>query len=593
VRIRVSSTKSDTVTDKTDFFRILPPSTSNLLVAGQPKRGVISVTQPVFTTRWDTINGSVPVAWSSVGVPDGANCSVALFLSRFWSPAGDRLVSVLTPPGGVACADNAFVATVPEKVEFGWPAYVVVATLDNQTGVWNSGSAWGRSELFVLQSTKPPDILQFLQTACANFGEGGWGAPAALCAASCTNCPGYAVWIPGATISLDFEVDAWAFAPQDLTILKVALGAVRSAGVNVCWPKAAPSADPTARGTVRTIFVGNGAVAAWPQVSALLPPGVAVRPFLRLEYGSSGPFNDAACVKAQGMLAVPFTAVTGGLVTAGRAAGMAARVQSGLSSLLGVPASLVFVSVDKVVTVDASAGASGVAIPGAVSGTIPAVALLDPTSGSKVAAPGTGSPALMRRRRLAGEPRLPAGSERRRRAMLVTGGGRGTRLWRGSFLGSASVGPGTGDAAGGGGGAAMLGDEHAEGAADSWGWAPPESGHRASALAATASAAGLERRRDRVRRLQMYPPPPEGPPMTTLVQMSAHVFLKSASDARLAAQVLLMDATAGAGASGAGDALPSNGPVFNMADGAVDGAPALVIGAYKGYNGGGATGEVL
>jgi hypothetical protein len=130
-----------------------------------------------------------------------------------------------------------------------------------------------------------------------------------------------------------------------------------------------------------------------------------------------------------------------------------------------------------------------------------------------------------------------------------------------------------------------------------WSWAPPEGGHRAAAIPAAAAAAGAERRRDRVRRLQMYPPPPEGPPVTTLVQMSAHVFVPSASDAREAAQVLLMDATAGTGGAGADagadNAPPANGLVFNMADGDVNGAPALVMGAYRGYNGGGLTGQLF
>jgi hypothetical protein len=476
VKIRVESQKTDAVFGNSRPFYIYPPLNS----------AYIAVASPVFKSIW--YNGtSALVMWTTVGIPTTAKCSVSLMRHRYFLAAGDEFVATLSAPGGLSCASGKLTVTPPFNSAVGFPVYVVIAQL-NSVGVWDTDSYWGRSDLFTLTGTAPTPVLQIVQAACEMSQLG--GLPASLCKKDCAVCKGGA-WVSAATVSLDFDFPYWPFNSYDLVILKRALGAIRSTNLNLCWPGNTDTS--LSRVTAEKVYISTDAVPLYASLAPLLPSGVTVRPFLRLEYGGLGP-QQASCSLKYAQSNIPITAVTGYSVSAERAAKFALVIQQSLMRMANLGPASIDVSVDTILSADATKSASGegVGLAGLTAGTLPQVSLLDQVTGNKVALPDAASPEDMRRRMLSATA-----------ASTVV--------------------------------------------------APPTSRLEAAAIETLRKAAAYKRLNavtrsgalaesyERARRMQEFTPLPTGPPVVTLVRMSARIALVSSDLLREVNNIALLD----------------------------------------------------
>jgi len=491
VKIRVESAKNDAVFGNSKPFYIYPPL----------KFVYIAVASPVFKSVWYNGTQSL-VMWTNVGLPVTSKCSVSLMRHRYFLAAGDELVATLSPSGGILCSAGRLTVTPPYNTVVGFPVYVVIAQL-NAAGVWDADSYWGRSDLFTLSGARPTSILQLVQAACEMAQLG--GLPSALCKKDCAVCRGGA-WVSAVTVSLDFEFPYWPFNSYDLVILKRALGAIRSTNLNLCWPGNTDPATVANRPTAEKIFISTSAVPLYETIAPLLPPGVTVRPFLRLEYGGLGPAH-AACSMKYAQSNIPITAVTGYAVSADRASQFALIIQQSLMRMASLGPASIAVSVDSITSADATKSASGegVGAAGLTAGTLPQVSLLDQVTGNKVALPDAAAPEDMRRRRrLLPSSQMEVNNEFAEIAPTITS-------------------------------------------------APPTSRLEAAAVEALRQAAKNKRiasvtrsgqvaeSYERARRLQEFTPLPTGPPVVTLIRMSARIALTSSDLLREVNNIALLD----------------------------------------------------
>lgn len=504
VKIRVESSKNDAVFGNSKPFYIYPPL----------KFVYIAVASPVFKSVW--YNGTAAlVMWTNVGLPSTSKCSVSLMRHRYFLAAGDELIATLSPTGGIACSAGRLTVVPPYNTAVGFPVYVVIAQL-NSAGVWDDNSYWGRSDLFTLTGAVPTPILDLVQAACGMAQLG--GLPSVLCKKDCAVCRGGA-WVSAATVSLDFEFPYWPFNSYDLVILKKALGAVRSTNLNLCWPgNTDPAATIANRPTAEKIYISTLAVPLYEKIAPLLPAGVTVRPFFRLEYGGLGPAH-ASCSMRYAQSNLPITAVTGYAVSSERASRFAMIIQQSLMRTANLGPASIDVSVDSITSADATKSASGegVGAAGLTAGTLPQVSLFDQVTGNKVALPDAASPEDMRRRR------------RRRLASSLVG-----REEEGE----------------GGGGEIELDDEGSPSIVTS---APPSSRLEAAAVEVFRQAAKYKRTAsvsrsgqiaesyERARRLQEFTPLPTGPPVVTMIRMSARIALASSDLLREVNNIALLD----------------------------------------------------
>lgn len=316
IRLRVAVAKNDVLWRMT---------TAPMRIQGLPQ--FISVTEPSVSTVW-TANQTVVITWSSVNIPPNALCSVSLFQGRYFTAKGDRFVQNITE--SIRCDMEIVSFTVPMGIEAGWPAYVVVYAYGIPTQVW------GRSSLFILRSTLPRSVLDILNQACPQ-GKPIPGVSGRLCAQTCTECAAQnGVWMVATTVSFDFDIFPWYGSSDDLAVLKSALGAVRTTGINLCWIK--PSV-----GATRPIEKDSLPVTLANFDSSLYVPGTGTYPFLRVETGNLG----SDCTFAP-IMRIPITVAAAGPVTMAKSLSAANYIRASSAALLAIPENNIVVTVEEI-----------------------------------------------------------------------------------------------------------------------------------------------------------------------------------------------------------------------------------------------------
>jgi hypothetical protein len=341
IMIKLAVAKNDVIWSNSHLMRILP------------LQRYIAVLEPTISSRW-TAGQPATVAWATYNISSTAMCDVQLWQSRYFTAKGDRKAADLAL--AVPCAAGSVTFTVPFGLETGWPGFVVVYAPNITEQVW------GRSNIFYVRVGEPRSVSSLLLGELCPNGLPAGGVDPVLCAVTCSDCGTKGgIWVPAASVSLDFDVSPWPGTKEDLATLKAALGASRTEGVNICWRRSGASPVPR-------IYLP--ASVAFHKVATLVP-GVSASPFFALESDSVG----VDPCPARPTVHLPIMAALTGNTFALRIKQVVNEIQDSAQRLINLPG--VGITVEFIAQRDA--GAEG-------SGTVPA-ATMDSETGRTVGGP--------------------------------------------------------------------------------------------------------------------------------------------------------------------------------------------------------------
>ena len=216
------------------------PAFSSPFTIAAPKTYLDVSTVPGAGGVW---KGPTPmrINWVHHGVPSTSRCKAELWSSN--PLGGDTLVAYITAPTGVACSTSSLPYSPPASTLSSAPFYYIVVSV-----VGNG--LWGRSEFFRIVGTSP-SLATLQASLCPALPPQSSLAP--LCATTCTAClAAKGVWLPSASLTLNFQLSGFAGAHSDAAYLKALMGAFTSKSA-ACWP--APAAPGIAgKDTVPTLL---------------------------------------------------------------------------------------------------------------------------------------------------------------------------------------------------------------------------------------------------------------------------------------------------------------------------------------------------